>query len=54
MSMDKDKLKSPMERRDFLRRCGALVAGGVALATGGLLATKASGKTGEVFWQIDP
>ena len=52
--MDKDKLKSPMDRRDFLRTCGSLLAGGVAVATGGWLATKASGKEGDVFWQIDP
>lgn len=52
--MDKDKLKSPMDRRDFLRTCGSLLAGGVAVATGGWLATKACGSKGDVFWQIDP
>ena len=52
--MDKGKMKSPMDRRDFLRTCSAVVAGGVALASGGLLAARASTKEGEVFWQIDP
>ena len=51
---DEDKLKSPIDRRDFLRTCGSLLAGGMALASGGLLAAKASGKDGDVFWQIDP
>ena len=50
---DEDKLKSPIDRRDFLRTCGSLLAGGMALASGGLLAAKASGKDGDVFWQID-
>ena len=48
--MDKEKLKSPIDRRDFLRTCGSLLAGGVALVSGGLLAAKASGKNGDVFW----
>ena len=52
--MDKENLKSPIDRRNFIRRCGSLVAGSIALATGGILATKAKGKTGDVFWQIDP
>ena len=51
---DKAQLKSPMDRRDFLRTCSTFVAGGVALASGGLLAAKASAKEGDVFWQIDP
>ena len=52
--MDKEKLRSPIDRRNFLRTCGSLLAGGVALVSGGLLAAKASGKNGDVFWQIDP
>ena len=47
--MDKGKMKSPMDRRDFLRTCSAVVAGGVALASGGLLAARASTKEGEVL-----
>lgn len=59
--MDKDKLKSPMDRRDFLRTCGSLIAGGVTLAAGGWLASRTGGTLGDgsdaegdVFWQIDP
>ena len=52
--MEKDKLKSPMDRRDYLRTCGSILAGGISLATGGWLASKASAGEGDVFWQIDP
>ena len=31
---DEDKLKSPIDRRDFLRTCGSYLAGGIALASG--------------------
>lgn len=54
MSDKEDKLKSPMDRRDFLRKCGTFLAAGVAIASGGALATRAKGKDGDMFWQIDP
>lgn len=52
--MEEDKLKSPMDRRKFLKTCGTMLAGGVVLATGASLLTKTSLKEGDVFWQIDP
>jgi electron transport complex protein RnfB len=45
----------PLARRDFLRRCGTIAAGGAAVTLAGLLLRKAeSGERSETFWQIDP
>ena len=52
--MSSKEMSSPMARREFLRKCGALLAGGSLAAVGGVLATKASAKEGEMMWQIDP
>lgn len=52
----KDKKKSPtspMKRREFLRTCGSLIAGGSLAALGGVLASKTSAKEGDMMWQID-
>ncbi|MCQ2239747.1 MAG: ferredoxin [Bacteroidaceae bacterium] len=46
--------KSPINRREFFKKCGSVLAGGSILATGGVLATKAKAKQADLFWQIDP
>ena len=53
-SMKDKKLTSPMDRRNFLQKCGTLLVAGVGVATGGVLATRAKGKESDAFWQIDP
>lgn len=52
--MKDKKLTSPMDRRNFLQKCGTLLVAGVGVATGGVLATRAKGKESDAFWQIDP
>ena len=53
--MKKEKrIHSPMERREFLRTCGSLLAGGSLVGLGGVLGSKASAVEGEMMWQIDP
>ena len=47
--MSSKEMSSPMARREFLRKCGALLAGGSLVAVGGVLATKASAKEGEMI-----
>lgn len=54
MAEDKNTKKSPITRREFLRKCGSVLAGGSILATGGVLATKANMSSSDLFWQIDP
>ncbi|MDO4214672.1 MAG: ferredoxin [Bacteroidales bacterium] len=53
MAEDKNTKKSPISRREFLRKCGSVLAGGSILATGGALATKANMSSSDLFWQID-
>lgn len=52
--MGKNRLNSPLDRRNFLRTCGTLLAAGVTIVAGGVLGARAKGKDGDVFWQIDP
>lgn len=52
--MEKNRLNSPLDRRNFLRTCGTLLAAGVTIAAGGVLGARAKGKDGDIFWQIDP
>ena len=57
MTMDKKQekgLSSPMERREFLRKCGTLIAGGSLAAIGGVLGSRAKAAGGDTMWQIDP
>lgn len=54
MEEDKNTQKSPISRREFLRKCGSVLAGGSILAAGGALATKANMSSSDLFWQIDP
>lgn len=53
MSIDREK-RSPIDRRQFLKLAGTVVAGGALLAGSGLLAKKAGLQGAEEFWQIDP
>ena len=46
--------KSPKSRRQFLRTCGTLVAGGSVLTVTGLLTQQAFSHEPLYFWQIDP
>lgn len=50
--MSKD-LSNPINRRDFLKRCGTFVAGASILGVGGVLASKAHGDDADMMWQID-
>jgi len=52
--MNTDKKNTPEERREFLRTCGKLVAGGTILAVSGGLASKIKGQEASYYWQIDP
>ena len=46
---------SPIARREFLQKIGAMAAGGTILAISGLSAGKVAGeKKSDIFWQIDP
>ncbi|MBQ0024009.1 MAG: ferredoxin [Prevotellaceae bacterium] len=51
--MNKNKNISPIDRREFLKKCGTIIAGGTILGAGGLLAAKIKGKDADLFWQID-
>lgn len=52
--MDNEKKKySPIDRREFLKKCGTLLASGAVLGVGGLLATRTKGEEADTYWQID-
>lgn len=46
--------KSPLDRRNFLRKCGSLLAGGSLLGTAAVLSRRVAGDDAPVMWQIDP
>ncbi len=55
MAMKEDKkIKSPIERRKFIKMLGATVAGGSILATSGLMINKFVDGEADHYWQIDP
>ncbi len=48
------KSDKPIDRRKFLQRTGALVAGGAIVTLTGFLAKRSLEADEEMFWQIDP
>jgi len=52
--MKTDKRTSPIGRREFLKTCARLTAGGAALALFGFSFRKSAVTGAEYFWQIDP
>ena len=51
--MKKNK-STPEGRREFLKTCGKLLAGGTILTVFGLSYRKTTAKNAKYFWQIDP
>ena len=52
--MSDNNHKSPIDRREFLKKCGQVLAGGTILAVGGSLVSKMAGEEADLFWQIEP
>ena len=45
---------SPIRRREFIKRCGSIVAGGSIVAIAGSVVPKLGSEEASLFWQIDP
>ena len=54
MKTDKNGKPTPEGRREFLKTCGKLLAGGAIVSVFGLSYRKTTAKKAEYFWQIDP
>lgn len=54
MEKEKKESRGPVSRRDFLRMCGSVVAGGALLAVAGGLIPRTGRKEAAAYWQIDP
>ena len=54
MTKNKQNKTTPEGRREFLKTCGRLIAGGAVLALFGVSYRKTVAKGAEYFWQIDP
>lgn len=46
--------KSPIDRRNFFRTCGSLLAGGSLVGTATILSQKVAIQEADLMWQIDP
>ena len=54
MKTNKQSKTNPEKRREFLKTCARIIAGGSILTLFGISYRKSTAKGAEYFWQIDP